>query len=572
MKSYEPQKSIEQLLNAAEGEHYQFKEAKNRYDFTNAVKICCALANCGGGKLVLGVSDKRPRKVVGSTAFPQPERTCADLMDKLRIRIAFHVYEHNDGRVLVFDVASRPIGLPVQTDSGAWWYQGDSLILMPENIRRTIYAESGHDFSGDICPGATIDDLDNKAIEVFRKEWGRSSGNSRIAKLKTEQMLRDCDVVTDNGITYAALILFGKRSALVKYLPHAEIIFEYRSSERAGPAAQREDFSEGFFNCYNRIWELINLRNDKQYYQDKLQVLSVPTFNERVVREALLNAVSHRDYQLGGSIFVRQYQSKLVIENPGGFPHGITVENILDRQSARNTRIARVFQLCGFVERSGQGMNLIYELAIKEAKPLPNFSGSDAYFVKLTLEGKVFNEHMLALIKKTDEELLDSMTTDDYVLLSALYQGENLSDYKQSQFEHLVELGIITHTELDKKQAENGRKQSETGSKSAENKQKTSSKQAENGSKSAENVRKQAESKQKTSSKQAETEQNQSVMNKNKRLIINYLDEREQISATKAAKLINLSDSRARAVLKEMTDDDLIEKMGKYRGAYYVLK
>ena len=173
--------TIDELLNAPEGEHFQFKEWKTKDNLREAAKICCALANCGGGKLVLGISDKRPRKVVGSAAFPQPERTRVDLMSKLRIRVDFYTFQHENGRVLVFDVASRPIGLPVQADGGAWWYQGDSLILMPEEIRRSIYAESGHDFSGDICPGATIDDLDSDAIEIFRNKWCDYSGNKRIA-------------------------------------------------------------------------------------------------------------------------------------------------------------------------------------------------------------------------------------------------------------------------------------------------------------------------------------------------------------------------------------------------------
>ena len=62
-------------------------------------------------------------------------------MSKLRVRVDFFIYQHENGRVLVFDVASRPVGLPVQADGGAWWYKGDSLILMPEDVRRSIYFE-----------------------------------------------------------------------------------------------------------------------------------------------------------------------------------------------------------------------------------------------------------------------------------------------------------------------------------------------------------------------------------------------------------------------------------------------
>ena len=81
--------TIEELLNAKEGEHYQFKEAKNRFDYGEAARCCCALANCGGGKLVFGITDKRPRKVVGSKAFDQPERTRMGLIEKLKVMVDF---------------------------------------------------------------------------------------------------------------------------------------------------------------------------------------------------------------------------------------------------------------------------------------------------------------------------------------------------------------------------------------------------------------------------------------------------------------------------------------------------
>ena len=69
----------------------------------------------------------------------------------------------------------------------------------------------------------------------------------------------DCEAISDNGITYAALILFGTRAALGKYLSQSEIVFEYRSSDASGPAQHREEFRIGFFACYDRVWELINL-------------------------------------------------------------------------------------------------------------------------------------------------------------------------------------------------------------------------------------------------------------------------------------------------------------------------
>jgi ATP-dependent DNA helicase RecG len=442
--------SIEELLNAPEGEHYEFKEAKKRFDFGEALKYCCAIANCGGGKFVLGISDRRPRMVVGSAAFDQPERTRNGLIAKLRIRIDFQLYDYEGKRVLVFDVAGRPAGLPVQSDGIVWWREGDSLVPMPQDVLRSIYAETGHDFSGDICPDATIQDLDVNAINAFRNKWAEKSGNSRIKNLSAEQLLMDCEAMSDKGLTYAALILFGTRSTLGRFLPQSEIIFEYRSSDASGPAQQREEFRVGFFVCYDRIWELINLRNDKQHYQEGLFVFDIPTFNERVVREALLNAVSHRNYQLNGSVFVRQYHERLVLESPGGFPTGVTLDNILDRQSPRNRRIAEILALCGLVERSGQGMNLIYELSIKEAKSLPDFRGTDASFVCLTLNGLVLDKRMLSLINKIGNERLESFSTADFLVIDALLHEQKLSENLRSRTKRLVGMGIIEHAGRNK--------------------------------------------------------------------------------------------------------------------------
>lgn len=116
---------------------------------------------------MFGITDKRPRQVVGSAAFDQPERTRKGLIDKLKVMVDFQVYSYQGKRVLVFAVASRPLGLPVQVDGVAWWYEGDSLIAMPEGIRRKIYEESGFDFSGSICAAANISDLDPLAVERF---------------------------------------------------------------------------------------------------------------------------------------------------------------------------------------------------------------------------------------------------------------------------------------------------------------------------------------------------------------------------------------------------------------------
>ena len=442
----------------------------------------------------------------------------------------------------------------------------DSLILMPEDVRRAIYEEIDHDFSAEICTGAAIHDLTLDAIETFRKTWIENSGNARIATLSTEQLLRDCNAVTDKGVTYAALILFGKRSALLEYLPHAEIRFEYRSSEAAGPAAQREDFLCGFFDSFDRIWDLINLRNDHQHYQNGFFVHPVPTFNEKVVREGILNAVSHRDYKMGGNIFVRQYNNRIVIENPGGFPRGITIENILDRNSARNARIANIFQLCGLVERAGQGINLIYEQSIKEAKPLPDFHGSDAWFVKLTLNGKVHHPKMLSMLKKLDEEKLKSMTTDDYILLAALFCGKGLDSIHVSRFDHLVELGVVSHTELGIRPI-NG----EIILKVKDDTVSTNDTQADTNrlpiDSPADANRLPIDS---HAHKPCDCHAYEVI--DRKKQIMSFIADNGKATSMQLATLTGLTQGRVRAILNELAAGGMIVKVGDYRYASYVLK
>ena len=437
--------TVSEFLEAKEGEHIQFKEAKTRFSFEEAAKCCCALSNNGGGNLVFGITDKRPRRVVGSQAFDQPERTRMGLIEKLKINVDFRLFEYEGKRVLVFDVSSRPMGLPIQCDGIAWIYEGDKLEPMPEHIRRNIYEETGIDFSGMICKGATVSDLDDNAIENFRASWIEKSGKQHISTLSKEQLLYDCGAVTDEGITYAALILFGESASLKRFLPQTEIIFEYRSSETSGPANQREEFRIGFFACYDRIWELINLRNDRQHYQEGFFIFDIATFNERIVREAILNAVSHRNYQLGGSVFVRQYRDRLTVESPGGLPFGITLDNILDRQLPRNRRIAEIFSLCGMVERSGQGMNLMFELSVQEAKPLPDFTGTDDYFVIVTLNGLIIDKDMLLVINRISERCEEGLSTVDFLVIDALYHERPLTEKMKSRLPQLTEMGIVEH-------------------------------------------------------------------------------------------------------------------------------
>lgn len=434
---------LEAWLTENEDENLEFKSAAGGYSADTLLQYCTALANEDGGRIILGVSDKRPRQIVGTQAFLQHERTRAGLMEKLPLCIEADVVLHPNGRVLVFTVPPRPIGIPLKADGIYWERHGDSLRPMSEEKLKQIFNEAGHDFSADICPGTLLDDLDSNAIEDFRKRWIIKSGNPSMQQLTQEQLLRDAEAITDRGVTYAALILFGTAQGLGKYRPQSEVVFEYRTSEAAGPAQDRKEYRLGFFSFYDELWNTINLRNNKQHYQEGLFVYDIPTFEERSVREAVLNAICHRDYRLGGSIFIRQYPSRLEVVSPGGFPPGISPENILDRQNPRNRRIAEILAKCGLVERSGQGVNLMFELAIRQSKLLPSFDKSDQYQVALTLDGQVQDPRFVSFLEKVGRERNFTFGTQDLILLDHIHGDMKIPDKLRPRITNLVENGII---------------------------------------------------------------------------------------------------------------------------------
>ena len=426
-----------------EDEHLEFKEAKNQYSSEKLIRYCSALANEGGGKMILGVTDKKPRRVVGTRSFDDLNSIKTKLVDKLGLRVDVTIVNHTDGRVLVFEVPSRPVGTPIGYDGAYLMRAGEGLVPMTADMLARIFDEAVPDYSAEICPRATLDDLDPAAIENLRGMWARKSGNEALRNLSAEQLLDDAELVVDGGVTYAALVLLGTHRALGRHLAQAEVIFEYRSSEASTPFQQRREFREGFFLFDEELWNVINARNEVYQYEEGLFVGDIPTFDYRVVREGLLNAVSHRDYRLGGSTFVRQFPKKLEIQSPGGFVPGITPENILWKQAPRNRRIAEVFARCGLVERSGQGARLMFERSIREGKSRPNFSRTDDHEVFLSLYGEVQDERFLQFFQKVGQEKLSTFSTQDFLIVDLIHREQPVPAELQGRLPRLLELGVL---------------------------------------------------------------------------------------------------------------------------------
>lgn len=440
--------SLEQLerwMRGEEDEHLEFKEAKTQVDGETLTDYCVALANEGGGVLVLGVTNKKPRRVVGSQAIGTPAKTKHSIYTVLMMRVEIDVLQHPDGRVVVIGIPSRPVGTPLQHRGRYLMRSGESLVPMTPDRLKVIFAEEHVDFSAEECAGASDVELDENAIERFRSAWARKSGNRLLVDRPVDQLLSDAGLVRSGRVTYAGLILLGTAVTIKRFLPQSEIVFEWRDSENRVEYQDRREFREAFFLVEDRLWETISLRNTIQQFQDGLFRRDIPTFNEAAAREAILNAICHRDYQAHGSTFVRQFPNALSITSPGGFPAGVTVENILFKQSPRNRLIAETLARVGLVERSGQGVDVMFKSSIEEGKRPPDFSNTDDFHVEVTLRGSVDDPQFLRFLEKVGAETGCDFSVLDLVVLDRINREDDVPADLRPRLKLLEGSGVIEH-------------------------------------------------------------------------------------------------------------------------------
>ncbi|MBU0649528.1 transcriptional regulator [Patescibacteria group bacterium] len=282
---------------------------------------------------------------------------------------------------------------------------GESLIEMDSAALKRILTETEPDFSCGIVPELSVSDIDETAIEAFKKLWSQKSGKKEYLDYASDKLLRAAGLMFDKGLTYASLILCGKKEKIDEFLAGSEIILEWRQDPASVTYDFRKTWREPFFKVYDDIWKTINNRNLRIPLQEGLFQREIYAFNEKAVREALLNAVAHRDYTIGDrSIFIKASPKEFNIESPGGFPPGITLENILVRTSWRNRCIAETLEKAGLVERSGQGMDDIFGNTIKEGKGLPDLSASDSSSVVLKIPARVKDKNFILFIEKVQNE------------------------------------------------------------------------------------------------------------------------------------------------------------------------
>ena len=279
----------------------------------------------------------------------------------------------------------------------------------------------------------------------MKERYAEKQKNPSFKSLPDAQALSDLKLIIGDRVTNAALLLVGKENVIERFYPQAKVMLEYRNTESQIHFDSRKSFGQPFFLLIDNLWEEINRRNGSVPVRKGPYIFDIPFFNEDVIREIVNNAFSHRDYRFGSEIVIKQYPLKFTIINGGGFPHGVSVDNLLTTPSMpRNRLIADVLSKTGIVERSGQGVDKIFLYTLSEGKPAPDYSKTDEFNVTATLFATVKDTGFALYIQGIQDGLPDDkkLTVFDVLALCEIRDGAKRPSDKEVAVK-LEKLGFI---------------------------------------------------------------------------------------------------------------------------------
>ena len=370
-----------------------------------------------------------------------------EIYSRLGIRVKAEELHENGLRVLVINVPSRPIGRLLKFEGVALMRVGESLREMSDTEIFSILSEQEPDFSAKICEGLKIKDLDKTAIGILKQKYSAKQENSIFQNLSTSQLLSDLDLTKGNKLTYAALILLGSSESIRKFLPQNKITIEFRTSQVSIEYSARKEFQEPLFVEIDHVWEYINqpASNPLQHYQDGTYIYDIPSYNEKSIREALLNAICHRSYLIHSDVVIKQSPETLEITNAGGFPIGVDLENILTTNSVpRNKLLCEVLQKTGLIERSGQGVDKMFYQSVIDGKALPSYANTDAFQVSIKFFAAITSLPFLKYIKKQlpKQKGKKALSVQEIIALQNICLG-NKESVPESLQESLRKKGLL---------------------------------------------------------------------------------------------------------------------------------
>ncbi len=196
----------------------------------------------------------------------------------------------------------------------------------------------------------------------------------------------------------------------------------------------------------DELWKIINVRNRNKPVQLGSYIIDVQELDDEVIRESVNNAVAHRDYTKTSEIVIKQSAAEFSVHSHGGFPLGVTIENILTIVSTpRNRLLADVLTKTGLVERSGQGVDKIFYQNLSDGKEFPSYNDSDLFQVTLRIPLAVIYPAFTIFVRDLRRVLLEEqkLSVHHIIALAKIRDGADLSKVDSLVIQKLLEVGAI---------------------------------------------------------------------------------------------------------------------------------
>lgn len=433
-----------EILKIGESINTEFKSWNKVSDMKKRINLAVdeliAFANNKGGTLYFGVEDNG--EVTGCDGNYDLQNIIESIYEKTRpsIFVDPEEIEYNGKKVIALTVASDGI-THATTDGRCLKRLGkNSKPFYPDEMSNRYSEIQSSDFSGRILSDSTEDDINKLEVYKLKEKLKARNPESTLADMDDIAFLRDLALVkSDSGnikLTVAGLLFVGKEQAINRLLPQAEVIYLHYSESNLEEYDARLDMKAPIISVIDRLSEKIQDSNRIVNVQVGLFRLEIVDFPEKVFQEALLNALSHRDYQSQGAVYVKHYPDRIVIENPGAFLDGITENNIITHPSVpRNKLIAETLQHLKYVQRTGQGVDIIFREMISSGKPFPEYkSYNDA--VSLTIYSAIDDIDFVKFIANEENGLSRSFSLSELMILRYLKDNRKIT---MSEAESLIQ-------------------------------------------------------------------------------------------------------------------------------------
>lgn len=394
-------------------------------DLKLACEYACCFANGAGGVVVFGVADKvrgRKQAIHGAKGYDL-DAFRYGIFNGTRPGIEALVEEiavsEGTGKILLVRVpegAHKPYG----TTAGLYKQRvgKNCMALDPVVFQRAQISSAAVDWSGAPVIGLGLQDLDPLQIERARQILRSKAPSSGLLELSEIEFLQGLEAVRDGRVTHAGMLLFARREVLARYCPQAQFHYVFHDSETT--VARNDIDRMPLLEVVERMEHVfVGPLNPEREIELGLFKLRIPQFPIEGVREAVLNALTHRDYQNPGEILLRHSAKELVVTSPGGFVDGITPDNILRHEAVpRNRTLANALVKLRLVESSGIGRKRIFRSALVYGKRRPEYS-TDGFSVTLRIFNQGAHEALAALIARLDAQGAD-VGLDELLVLDAL--------------------------------------------------------------------------------------------------------------------------------------------------------